>query len=82
MAFETGVSSYVIGIATVEVCFPVDHRGNPHVCCSQCEYFSRTSGRCKLNGSICEFPEKYIGSRCPLIFEEKENTEENVLDDQ
>lgn len=79
--FESGVSSYVVARATVEVCFPVDHRGVPHVCCSQCEYHSTTSNRCKLNGSICEFPDRYIGSRCPLNFEEKENTN-NVPDDQ
>jgi hypothetical protein len=80
LAFETGVSSYVIGIATVEVPFPVDHRGNPHVCCAMCRYYSRSSVRCRLNGEVTEFPDKYIGSHCPLIFEEKENT--NVPDDQ
>lgn len=78
MAFESGVASYVVGQATVTVCFPVDLRGNAHVSCSQCEFYSRTSNRCKLNGSLCAFPEKYIGQYCPLIFEEKENN--NVPD--
>lgn len=77
--FESGVSSYVVGQATVTVCFPVDHRGNAHVCCAQCEYYSRTSGRCKLNGGLCAFPDKYIGQNCPLEFEEKGESE-NVPD--
>ena len=79
--FETGVSSYVIGTCTVEVCFPVDHRGVPHVCCAMCDLWSKASGRCPLTHAISEFPDKYIGSRCPMNFEEKENTN-NVPDDQ
>lgn len=80
--FDSGVASYIVGQALVTVYFPVDRRGAAHVNCEQCELFSRTSRRCKLNGSLCEFPERYIGSRCPLNFdlneqqnEEKENNE-------
>ena len=72
--FESGVSSYIVGQATVTVAFPVDHRGNPHVCCAMCDLFSRSSNRCPITHAVSEFPDKYIGSRCPLIFEEKENT--------
>lgn len=70
MSFESGVMSYIVGTATVEVPFPVDFRGNPHVSCSMCEYYSRNSVRCRLNGAVVEFPEKFIGSRCPLKFPE------------
>lgn len=70
MSFESGVMSYIVGTATVEVPFPVDFRGNPHVCCAQCDLFSKTSGRCPLTHTISEFPDKYIGSRCPLKFPE------------
>ena len=79
MNFDSGVSSYVVGVAVVRVNFPVDLRGNPHVCCAQCEYFSKTTSRCRLNGSLCAFPEKYIGQNCPLKFDEKELN--NELDD-
>ncbi len=82
--FDSGVSAYIVGQALVTVYFPVDRRGNAHVCCDQCEQFSRTSRRCKINGSLTEFPDRYIGSRCPLNFtlnddpaqpEENENEE-------
>lgn len=72
MAFESGVSSYVVGVAVVRVNFPVDNRGNPHVRCAMCEYFSRNSNRCRLNGALCAFPDKFIGQACPLKFDEKE----------
>lgn len=74
--FESGVAAYIFGTATVRVAFPVDSRGTPYVRCCYCDYFSRTTQRCRLNGKICEFPDKYIGSQCPLNFEsegEKEN---------
>lgn len=69
MAFESGVTSYVVGQYTVSVPFPVDKRGNPHIRCEMCEFFSHSSSRCRLNGKICEFPNKYVGSFCPLEFE-------------
>ena len=77
--FESGVSRYIVGTATVEVNFPVDFRGVPYVRCSMCEFFSRNSNRCRLNGALCAFPEKYIGQNCPLKFDEKELN--NELDD-
>ena len=80
MPFDSGVSRYIIGTCTVEVAFPVDFRGNPHVCCAQCEFYSRNSVRCRLNGCVVEFPEKYIGGRCPLNFVENERSNSNVPD--
>lgn len=70
--FESGVSGYIVGTATIRISFPVDWRGNAHVCCDQCDIFSRTSGRCPITHMISEFPERYIGSRCPLNFETNE----------
>ena len=64
--FESGVSSYIVATATVGVNFPVDFRGNSHVCCAMCDLWSKTSGRCPLTHAISEFPDKYVGSRCPL----------------
>lgn len=66
--FDSGVASYVIGRAVVEVGFPVDFRGNPDVRCEQCKFLNRTGRSCQLNKEIVEYPEKYIGSKCPLEF--------------
>lgn len=66
--FETGVSSYVVGRATVEVYFPVDRRGEPDVRCELCKFLNRTGRSCQLNKEIVAYPEKYIGSNCPLEF--------------
>ncbi len=68
--FESGVAEYIEAEATVHVLFPVDFKGNADISCSQCYYFRRNYRSCGLNGEICEFPERYVGSQCPL--EEKE----------
>lgn len=68
--FESGVQSYVIGVATVQNPFPVNWKGEPDVRCELCRFYSRNGKRCYLNGEIVEYPDKYIGSQCPLIFEE------------
>ena len=73
--FDSGVKGYIRARAMVEVCFPIDWKDNTDVCCRQCDYFVRATQRCALNHSIVEYPEKYIGSNCPLEFisEEEEN---------
>lgn len=72
--FDSGVKRYIKGRATVEVNFPVDWRDNYDVSCKQCLYYIRATQRCALNQSIVEYPERYIGSNCPLEFiEENEN---------
>lgn len=80
--FESGVASYVVGRAVVKNAFPVDYKGVADIRCEQCKYFRRTSRSCALNDSICEFPEKYVGSRCPFNdnfeYENKENNNEEV----
>ena len=64
--FESGVSKYIKATATVEVGFPVDNRGNADISCHQCEFFSRQSGICQLTKKISEYPQRYVGSHCPL----------------
>lgn len=64
--FESGVASYVDGVAMVRVHFPVDARGVADISCKQCYYYRSTTRRCALNGQIVEYPEKYVGSQCPL----------------
>lgn len=73
--FSSGVKRYIRATAKIEVNFPVDWRDNPDVCCRQCTFYHRSAQRCALNQSIVEYPEKYIGSSCPLQFlsEEEEN---------
>lgn len=64
--FESGVAGYVHAVATVDVYFPVDGKGNADINCYQCPHFSRSGGRCGLNGKICAYPQKYVGQYCPL----------------
>lgn len=76
--FSSGVSGYIKGAATVTVNFPIDMRGHADVCCGQCPYHSRYDRVCRLNGEIVAYPEKYIGQRCPLTFEDEQEGEDNV----
>jgi hypothetical protein len=76
--FESGVSSYVMAEATVTVAFPVDHRGNADISCYQCYYFRRNYQTCGLNGEICQYPNRYVGSLCPLKLKNENKTEENT----
>lgn len=69
---ESGIKAYITGTATVKASFPVDFKGNAAVDCFHCVFFRQTSRRCGLNNLIPEFPERYIGSQCPLNFEEDE----------
>ena len=73
--FDSGVKRFIKAKVTIEVGFPVDWRDNPDVSCKQCNFYIRATQRCALNQSIVEYPEKYIGSHCPLEFisEEEEN---------
>ena len=66
--FSSGVKRYIKAVAVVEVCFPVDFRDSMDVNCHQCKFFSRQSGICQLTKEISEYPQKYIGSHCPLEF--------------
>lgn len=63
---ESGVSRYIECSATVHVFFPVDLRGNADVCCRQCQFYRKGYSKCGLNDAVVEYPEKYVGSRCPL----------------
>ncbi len=73
---SSGVSRYITGTYTVRVHFPVDLRGNVYLNCCQCKYFRRTSSICGLNSEVCEFPDRYRGSCCPLNFEIEEEPED------
>ena len=64
--FENGVAGYVIGRAMVEVAFPIDFKGNEEVACKHCPFYIRATQRCALNQEVVNFPEKYVGVKCPL----------------
>ena len=66
--FDSGVSSYIKCRCMVEVNFPVDVKGHADVSCNQCPYYGRTSKTCQLNKQVVNYPERYIGVRCPLTF--------------
>ena len=71
-----GVKGYVYAKAVVEITFPVDFHDRADISCYQCKYYRRNYRSCGLNGEICEYPDKYIGSRCPLIFYTEEEQSE------
>ena len=64
--FESGVKEYIKGKYTVTIHFPVDFKGNADICCYQCPMFSRNNGICQLTKAVSEYPQKYVGSCCPL----------------
>lgn len=67
--FESGVKSYITGECVVKIHFPVDFKDNAEINCYQCKMFSRNTGVCQLTKEISEYPTKYRGSRCPLVFD-------------
>lgn len=74
--FDSGVASYIIARATVQVGFPVDFKGRAEINCMQCKFFSRNTGVCQLTKEIVEYPNRYVGSSCPLErVEEKESSQ-------
>lgn len=66
--FASGVKSFIEAECLVTVKFPVDWKDNPDVSCYQCKFFSRNNGICQLTKEVSEYPQKYIGSNCPLNF--------------
>ena len=66
--FDTGVSSYIRGVAEVENFFPVDSKGIADLSCQQCKFFMIRTNRCSLNYELCNYPNKYLGVHCPLHF--------------
>ena len=77
--FESGVTGYVTGTATVKAYFPIKKNGDPDIKCIHCLYYNGRN-KCTIthneNGGIVNFPEHGIGYDCPLEFEtEGENNE-------
>lgn len=68
--FESGVASYVIGRCEVFNAFPVDAKGNVEISCVMCKFYRVTSRSCSLNNAICEYPTKFVSSKCPLRLDE------------
>lgn len=67
--FDSGVKAYITGKCEIQIHFPVDWKDNAEVNCYQCKMFSRNTGICQLTKEISEYPTKYIGSNCPLVFD-------------
>lgn len=65
-SFESGVKGYVHAKATIYVHFPVDLRGNEHVCCEQCPHFRDGSKTCAITKLPVLMPSKYVGYECPF----------------
>ena len=72
--FESGVFSYIVGKAVIKNSFPVDSKGNADISCSQRQYYREASRRCGITGMVSEYPNKYVGSHCPLEMEDEDAT--------
>lgn len=64
--FESGVASYIVGVAEVKVYFPVDDKGRQEIACKHCPYLSSNERICQLNKEPVAYPNKYVGAQCPL----------------
>ena len=64
--FSSGVKRYIVAEAKVRVCFPVSWRDEAEIACKHCNFFVRATQRCGLTQTIVNYPERYIGSECPL----------------
>lgn len=64
--FSSGVQRYIKARAVVEVSFPVDWHDKAEIACKHCNFFVRATQRCGLTQTIVNYPERYIGSECPL----------------
>lgn len=73
--FDSGVKDYVLARCTVEVGFPVDFNGRADISCNQCQFFRRSYRICGLNGTVCAYPDKFVGDQCPLVLVEEEKEE-------
>lgn len=76
--FDDGISGYVKARAVVEVNFPIDWKGNVEIACKHCPFFYRTSCRCGLNQSVVNYPERFVGSQCPLEVVDEGSMEESA----
>ena len=70
ISFEDGVLRYQYAYATIRVHFPVNLKGDADVRCTLCDQYIHSRRMCGINKAVCEYPDRYIGSACPLIFEE------------
>lgn len=65
-SFESGIKGYVKAQAVVTTYFPIDLKGNVEIACKHCNFFVRATQRCGLNQTIVNFPERFVGTECPL----------------
>ena len=64
---ESGVYGYHFVTATVSTHFPLDRQGRVDARCCLCQFYRYAARKCGLNGAVCEYPDKYVGSECPFI---------------
>ena len=76
--FDNGVKRYIKAYAVVEVGFPVDWRDSAEIACKHCPFYVRATQRCGLNQEIVNYPERFVGTNCPLQPMEENEVNENV----
>ncbi len=75
--FDNGVKRYIKAYAVVEVGFPVDWRDSAEIACKHCPFYVRATQRCGLNQEIVNYPERFVGTNCPLQPVEENEVKEN-----
>ena len=66
--FESGVKGYIVGKCIISVNFPIDWNDKETINCSLCKYYVPSARTCSLTKEVSEFPQKFVGSHCPLDF--------------
>ncbi len=70
-ALDNGVKEFIMMRAVITVGFPVNFAGVAEMNCFHCKFFTHSSGVCQLTKEVSEYPQRYVGSHCPLEFIEE-----------
>lgn len=62
--FESGISDFLHIPLTVDVTFPITHKGEVIKACDFCKLF--TGRKCVLTEEVIFNPSHYVGYNCPL----------------
>ena len=72
---DNGVKEFIMTRAVITVGFPVGFSGATEINCFHCKFFTHSSGVCQITKEVSEFPQRYVGSHCPLEFIDEERKE-------
>lgn len=65
-SLDNGVKAFLMTQTVITVGFPIGFSGQVEQNCFHCKFFTHSSGVCQLTKEVSEFPQRYVGSHCPL----------------